>query len=77
MKDLIDVYLDGSHWCAIYPMGSNIMDCQAIAFTPINKVYNIYLERTRDYGKYQVIDLIRKEYPDITSGKSFYSEYFD
>lgn len=73
--NLIYLYRDGDQWCAIYPMGSNIMDCIAVAFSPINIVFNEMLGRSRDYGKWAVLGKIKKENPNITT--SFYCEYFD
>jgi len=74
-RDLIHVYKDGNQWCAIYPMGSNLMDCQAVAFNNKNVQFSTYINRERDYGRYQALDKLRKENPEIT--RSYYCEYHD
>lgn len=74
-KNLIHIYLDGDQWCAIYPMGSNLMDCEAVAFSPINISYNEYIGRERDYGVRRALYKLRSENPQIET--SYYTEHWD
>ena len=76
IKNLIHIYLDGDQWCAIYPMGSNLMDCQAVAFSPINVQYNEHIGRSRDYGRYKVLTKLKEENPTLPT-HSFYTEHWD
>lgn len=75
-RNLIHIYLDGNQWCAIYPMGSDLMSCKAVAFSPIEKQFNENIGRERDYGKYAVLAKLKKENPDLPT-HSFYSDYWD
>lgn len=75
-KNLIHIYLDGDQWCAIYPMGSNLMDCDCVAFSPTNKMFNPYLGRERDYGKYAVLYKLKDENQNLPT-HSFYCEEWD
>ena len=54
-RNLIHLYIDGNQWCAIYPMGSNLMECDAVAFSPVNVQFNEYIGISRDYGKYAAL----------------------
>ena len=74
-RNLIHVYLDGNQWCAIYPMGSNLMECEAVAFSPVNLQYGEQIGRVRDYGKMAAVEKLRDENPHIDT--SFYSEHWD
>ena len=72
-RDLIHCYKDGDHWCAIYPMGSDLMDCHAVAFMPENYQTDkngLPPFQTRDYGQRQAIQKLRDENPEIKA--SFY-----
>lgn len=75
-RNLIHIYKDGSHWCAIYPMGSNLMECDAVAFSPINVLYNENIGRSRDYGKFAALQKLKDENPALPT-HSFYSDYWD
>lgn len=67
-RDLIHCYRDGNMWCAIYPMGSNLMDCEAVAFMPENyhtQQGGLPPLTTRDIGGHQAIQKLRDENPNI------------
>ena len=74
-RNLIHIYLDGNQWCAIYPMGSDIMSCKAVEFSPINIIYNDNIGRSRDYGMRQALNKLRANNPDIQT--SYYTEHWD
>lgn len=75
-RNLIHIYLDGNQWCAIFPMGSNLMECNAVAFSPINIQFNEHIGRSRDYGKYAALQKLKEENPTLPT-HSYYSEYWD
>ena len=74
-KNLIHIYLDGSQWCAIYPIGSDLMSCKAVEFSPQNIIYNEHIGRSRDYGMMEVLNKLRTKNPEIQT--SFYTEHWD
>ena len=75
-RNLIHLYKDGNQWCAIYPMFSDIMNCEALAFSPIDVQFNKNIGRDLDYGKYRVLQKIKEENPNLPT-HSFYSDYWD
>lgn len=75
-KDLIHLYRDGDQWCAIYPIHSDLMTCQAVAFSPINVKFSQAVERERDYGRFAALKKLQDENPEL-QGKSWYCEYHD
>jgi hypothetical protein len=75
-RNLIHIYKDGNEWCAIYPMGSDIMSCEALAYAPVNVNFNEQIGRSRDYGKYQVLQKLKDENPNLPT-HSFYCDYWD
>lgn len=75
-RNLIDLYKDGDHWCAIYPMGSNLMECLAVAFSPIKVLSSEVANRNRDYGKWEALQKLKDENPNLPT-HSYYSEHFD
>ncbi|MFH1610527.1 MAG: hypothetical protein ABIA91_01425 [Patescibacteria group bacterium] len=74
-RNLIHCYLDGNQWCAIYPMGSDLMSCKAVEFAPRNIIYNEQIRRSRDYGMLKAINKLRTNNPEIQT--SFYTEHWD
>jgi hypothetical protein len=72
-RNLIHLYTDGDQWCAIYPMGSNIQDCVAVAFAPKDFQESKMLNRTIDYGKWNCLEKLKSENPDLPT-HSFYCE---
>lgn len=73
--NLIHVYKDGDQWCAIYPMGSNLMDCKAVEFSPVDIQYNEFIGRSRDYGMMASVNKLRANNPEIQT--SYYTEHWD
>lgn len=61
IRNLIHLYMDGNEWCAIYPMGSDLMTCEAVAFNPINIVFNERLESEVDCGGRAAIKKVRDQ----------------
>ena len=76
MREIIHVFKEENKWCAIYPMGSTVDNCDFIAFSPENIKFNKYIGRERDYGKNAVIQKIKDENKDLPT-HSFYCEYWD
>jgi len=72
-RNLIEITKDGKQWCAMYPFGSNIMECKALAFSPEDKRWNKHLGREIDYGKHAVIQKLKNENPNLPT-HSFYCD---
>ena len=75
-RNLIHIYQDGNQWCAIYPIGSNLMDCLCVAFSPVNIVYSESIRRSRDYGRFQAKQNLINENPDLPT-HTHYCEHWD
>jgi hypothetical protein len=71
-RNLIHLYIDGDQWCAIYPLGSDIMNCQAIAFSPVRWVKN-YDGIEKEYGRWAALQKLKDENPSLPT-HSFYCE---
>ena len=74
--NLIEITKDGDQWCAIYPMGSDLMTCIAVAFSPVDYHFNDMIGRWRDYGFREVLDKLKRENPNLPT-TSFYSDFWD
>jgi len=71
-RNLIHLYKDGDQWCAIYPLGSDIMSCEALAFSPIQWSKN-YEGIEKEIGKYAVLQKLKNENPNLPT-HSFYCD---
>lgn len=60
-RNIMHCYKDGNAWCAIYPMGSNLMDCEAVVFVDEDIRFNEHLGGERDYGPRKAIAKLREE----------------
>ena len=52
------------------------MDCKAVAFAPKSIKFNEYIGRERDYGRYNALEKLKSENPDLPT-TSFHCDYWD
>ena len=60
-RNIMHCYKDGNAWCAIYPMHSNLMDCEAVVFVDEDIRFNEHLGGERDYGPRKALAKLREE----------------